>query len=349
MKIAIYAISKNEEKFIERFCEAGKDADVIVIADTGSTDNTVALAKKCGAKVHEIFVSPWRFDVARDVSLALVPKDVDICFSVDIDEVLQPGWREEIERLWVEGTTQMHYRFDGGNGLLFHHSKIHSRHGYRWKYPCHEYLVANVKLPVRQVYTDKIMVQHQPDNHKSRGQYLDMLEMAVREDPTCQRSAFYYARELGYRARWQDTIDAFQKYLALPDATWKAERCFAMRHIGKAYEELGQNGISWLQKAAMEEPTIREPWYDLANAFYKRNMWPECYAAASMCVSITEKIPAHTMTPAAWEYYPHDLLALAAYNLNLKPVALKHGQLAIELDPNNERLKTNLQFYREMK
>ena len=44
MKICVYAISKNEEMFVERFCAAAKDADMILIADTGSTDATVAKA-----------------------------------------------------------------------------------------------------------------------------------------------------------------------------------------------------------------------------------------------------------------------------------------------------------------
>jgi len=77
LKIAVYAISKNEEQFVQRFCESAKDADLILIADTGSTDNTQALAINCGAVVHEICVSPWRFDKARDTALALIPRDFD--------------------------------------------------------------------------------------------------------------------------------------------------------------------------------------------------------------------------------------------------------------------------------
>ncbi len=52
MKIAVYAISKNESQFVQRFCESASDADLILIADTGSTDGTVALAEKMGL--------PWR-------------------------------------------------------------------------------------------------------------------------------------------------------------------------------------------------------------------------------------------------------------------------------------------------
>ena len=44
LKIAVYAISKNEEEFVNRFCDSAKDADIILIADTGSTDVTFARA-----------------------------------------------------------------------------------------------------------------------------------------------------------------------------------------------------------------------------------------------------------------------------------------------------------------
>ena len=54
MKIAVYAISKNEEQFVNRFCDSAKDADIILIADTGSTDRTVELGLENGAVVHDI-------------------------------------------------------------------------------------------------------------------------------------------------------------------------------------------------------------------------------------------------------------------------------------------------------
>ena len=127
LKIAIYAIAKNEEQFVQRFCDSGKDADLVLIADTGSNDNTVSTAIKCGAVVHDISVSPWRFDTARNVALSLVPSDYDICIALDLDETLVPNWRTEVEKLWVQGTTQMRYRLDFGSGITYYHDKIHSR------------------------------------------------------------------------------------------------------------------------------------------------------------------------------------------------------------------------------
>ena len=57
MRIAVYAISKNEEQFVERFCNSAKDADLVMIADTGSTDDTVGLARDHGAIVNQICIS----------------------------------------------------------------------------------------------------------------------------------------------------------------------------------------------------------------------------------------------------------------------------------------------------
>lgn len=44
-KICIYAICKNEEKYIDTWYNSVKEADKIFILDTGSTDNTFNLLK----------------------------------------------------------------------------------------------------------------------------------------------------------------------------------------------------------------------------------------------------------------------------------------------------------------
>ena len=39
MKVVVYAISKNESKFVDRWCESMKDADEIYVLDTGKPWN----------------------------------------------------------------------------------------------------------------------------------------------------------------------------------------------------------------------------------------------------------------------------------------------------------------------
>ena len=145
MKIAVYTIAKNEEQHVARWAESCKEADYRFILDTGSTDDTRQAAIDASVEVMSRQFDPWRFDHARNFSLACLPKDIDLCISLDMDEVLQPGWREALEQL-PPTVTRPRYQYvwswnpDGSEGLTYGGDKIHARHGYRWKHPVHEVL-----------------------------------------------------------------------------------------------------------------------------------------------------------------------------------------------------------------
>jgi len=345
MKICVYAISKNEEMFVERFCNSAKDADLILIADTGSTDLTADLAQDCGAQVHEICITPWRFDDARNAALALIPSDIDVCVSLDLDEELQPGWREEIERVWTEGTTRLRYGFDWGAGIVFKYEKIHARRGYRWTHPCHEYPIPYM-IEEKYADTDMLMVIHKPDNTKSRGQYLPLLEMSVKEDPNDPRNAFYYARELSFHRQWVESIRECERYLALPGANWPNERCYAYRVMSRCYSELGDwnNAIRCARLGVVEAPYTREPWCEIAKLAYQRHQWAECYGAAMSALAITDREFVYTVDPEVWGALPHDYASIAAWNLGLKEVAINQVENALLKDPENDRLLSNLEM-----
>ena len=345
LKIAVYAISKNEEQFVHRFCDSAKEADLILIADTGSTDGTVKKAIECGAKVYDICIKPWRFDKARDTALALIPGDYDVCISLDLDEILEPGWREEIERVWTAQTTRLRYKFDWGCGISFYYEKIHHRNGYHWHHPVHEYPRPDGRIQEIYAQTDMLLVSHHPDPTKSRGQYMPLLELAVKEDPKCPRNAFYHARELTFYARWDEAIVALNKYLAMPEATWVNERCYAMRLLGKAYAEKGNphEALKWFRLAVAEAPGTREPWVELSAQCYRLSMWAESYAAAKSALQITDKALVYTMDPSVWTEKPWDYASIAAWNLGLKDEAIQLCRKALEFAPNDNRLIANLQ------
>lgn len=346
MKIIVYAIALNEQKHVKRFCEAAKDADMIVVADTGSTDQTVKLLQDEGVFVHHISIVPWRFDDARNACLALLPQDTDVCVSLDLDEVLQSGWRAEIERVWVPGVTnRMHYGFDWGLGIVFQYEKIHARHGMRWFLPCHERVVAD-RTPEVWADTEMLLVIHQPDNTKSRGQYLDILKASIEENPTEARNAFYYARELSFYRDWHKAIEESKRYLGLKGANWPNERCYAMRIIGRSYHELGdwEASLRWFRQASSEASDTREPWYELALECYHMKRWTESLGAALTCLAITERAKVYTVDPMVWGSAPHDYASIAAWNLGLFDLALKHARIAAELSPEDLRLRQNLEF-----
>jgi glycosyltransferase involved in cell wall biosynthesis len=345
MKIVVYSIALNEAKHVARFCESARDADLILVADTGSTDGTVTALEDCGATVAHISIKPWRFDDARNAALALLPEDFDVCVSLDLDEVLQPGWREEIERVWAADTTRLRYGFDWGCGIAFQYEKIHARRGYRWFGACHEYPVPD-RITEVWANTDRLLVVHKPDPAKSRGQYLDLLRVSVEENPTEPRNAFYYARELSFAGQWQAAADQCKRYLELPRATWSNERCYAMRVIGRCYQELKdwEAATHWLRRACSDAPCTREPWHDLSLCCYRMGRWPESFGAAMTCLSITNRENLYTVDPAVWGWAPHDLAAISAWNMGMLDVALDQAKLALAFDPDDMRLRRNVEL-----
>jgi tetratricopeptide (TPR) repeat protein len=346
MKIVVYAIALNEAKHVARFCEAAAEADEIFVADTGSRDETVKLLHEYGATVARLSIKPWRFDDARNAALSMLPEDIDVCVSLDLDEELQPGWRAEIERVWKPGeTTRLRYGFDWGAGIVFSYEKIHARHGYRWMCPVHEYPVAD-RITENVMNTDALLVIHKPDPNKSRGQYLDILRVSVEENPEEPRNAFYYARELSFHAKWSEAIEQGKRYLSLKRADWPNERCYAMRVISQSYGELKQwaMALDWARRACSEAEHTREPWCELARLCYLTSRWPECLGAALTCLKIQHREKLYTTDPAVWGWQPHDWASIAAWNVGLKELALEHAKKALEFAPDDMRLRRNLEL-----
>jgi tetratricopeptide (TPR) repeat protein len=274
----------------------------------------------------------------------LIPGDFDVCISLDLDEVLEPGWREEIERVWKPETTRLRYKFDWGSGISFYYEKIHHRTGYHWHHPVHEYPRPDNRTQEVYAHTDMLLVSHHPDNSKSRGQYMPLLELAIAEDPRCPRNAFYHARELTFYSRWKEAIEYLHKYLAMPEATWQNERAYAYRLLGKSYTELGNwtDALKMYRLAVAEAPGTREPWVELASLAYRLHNWTECYASAKSALNIKDKALVYTMDPTVWTERPYDLASIAAWNLGLKDEAIELVKKAIEFAPHDERLQNNL-------
>lgn len=347
MKICVYAISKNEEKFIQRWYESVKQADQIVLVDTGSTDNTVGIAQACGITVHSVEIKPWRFDQARNVALSLLP-DCDVCVSLDIDEILTPGWREEIERVWTEGTTRLQYRYDWSRNHIFNATKIHARHGYTWRYICHEMIFPDPRSTEVWAHTDQLLIKHLPDDSKSRSNYLDLLQADILERPTDARAQYYLARELGFNSSWQESAEQWEIYLSNPSATWCHERCYAQIKLSICYQNLGNDtrALEVARNATKECDFIREPWVNLAEITQKQKKFTESFYAATMALSITQRQYTYTSDESVWGSRVYDAAAIAAHHIGWNGKALEYGMQAHTLNPNDPRLKNNLQWYR---
>jgi glycosyltransferase involved in cell wall biosynthesis len=344
MKVAVYCIAKNEEKHVRRWYESSKEADYHIIADTGSDDDTVRIAKELGITVVDVRVIPFRFDDARNASLVAIPEDADYCIALDMDELLQPGWREQLEIAFAEGIDRPQYRFitdwtaEGAPAVEFDGFRIHRRKGVRWIYPIHEVPTVYDGTDTRKKYPFEI--HHRPDKTKSRGQYLELLEQAVKETPDA-RTLYYLGREYFYRQMYPNCAEILKKYL--DKSVFKAERGYAMRMLAKAEPDQAEE---WLIKST-EEYQSREAVLALANHYYNTKQWKECNTVAKIALKITTKPTEFLSEGWAWTHMADDLIAVSAWQLEDYKEAYKYGKKAVEISPNDERLVKNLVFYKE--
>ena len=328
--------------------KTAKEADKVFVLDTGSTDNTVSKLKKLGAIVKEKEIKPWRFDVARNESLKMVPDDFNICVCLDLDEVIMPGWRKKLEKLWDKNTTRLRYNYnwqldENDKPIInFYIEKIHLRKNYKWTHPVHEVLTYENKNEVIKT-TNEITVNHYPDNTKSRQSYLPLLELSVKEDPEDDRNIHYLGREYMYYQKWNECIDTLIKHLNLKSATWKDERCASMRFIARSYINLNRydEAKMWLDKAMKEAPYLRDPFMERAFLEYRLNNWNEVVNYCNKALDIKTHTKTYINESFSWDYSPYDLLSVAYFNKQQYDLSLFYVNKALDMDKDNKRLKEN--------
>ena len=346
-KVCVYAICKNEEKFVDRWVDSMSEADEIYVLDTGSKDKTVKKLKKRGVHVKRKKIQPWRFDDARNMSLKLVPEDTDICVCTDLDEVFEPGWRETLENLWQVDTTRLRYDYiwsfnaKGEAAVNFYIEKIHARDGYKWTHPVHE--VLSYDGEEKSITTDLITLKHYPDPTKSRSSYLPLLELSVKENPNDDRNMHYLGREYMYYGKWNECIDTLIRHLNLPSATWKDERAASMRFIARSYTSLGryEEAKMWLDKAMVEAPYLRDAYVERALLEYKLENWNDVIQYCLKALEITTHGKTYINEVFSWDYTVYDLLSLGYYYTGYIDKSLEYVDLALLMDPTSEHLLSN--------
>jgi glycosyltransferase involved in cell wall biosynthesis len=345
LKIAIYTISKNEVGHVSRWCASNLDADLRVVCDTGSTDGTRKALEADSVTVVPITIVPWRFDDARNTALNLLPSDIDVCIWQDLDEILLPGWRSELEANWIPDATTANHRYRHNGGAWQWHSKIHARHGCIWQGAVHETL--KWQQTPKEIWIDKLFLDEQQDVFKSRNSYLPLLLKKVSEGDGHWRTLYFLANEYQNQGDMPNCIKArIQSFHACSDGDVTAS--YIARNIARDYTMTcdHKQARSWFSRSVSLSDE-RENWYAYAKFLEAQQQWDQCYVAARSCLAVAQKRDGFTYESMAWSHDVYDLAARAAYNLGVWSQAREYGEQALALAPGDDRLKKNLDFYLE--
>jgi tetratricopeptide (TPR) repeat protein len=338
------------------------EADYIVVLDTGSTDNTFELLKNDPRvfRVEQQVITPWRFDVARNESMKLIPEDANILVCTDLDEVLEPGWADVLRNKWIEGVHERGvYKYawshekDGTPQTIFQYDKVHSRN-WCWNFPVHECLVHKDDLLNVDYYNentlmifDEMYLHHYPDWTKSRGSYLPLLELRKEENPTDYYGKIYLAHEYYYRGFYEKSIAELNDILTnYSDRYNNIEKASCYLFMGDSYKALGDydNCLASYQKAILIDNSYREPYVNMAVVLNELQYYHQAIGVIKECLAKTYRHYNWLERGTTWSYEPYDVLAIAYYYIGDYDNSLANAHKALHYNPNDERLLFNLGF-----
>lgn len=289
MRISLCIVARNEASFIAAAIASARSVvDEVVVVDTGSTDDTPAVARGAGAHVvHE----PWPGDLARAHDLPVAHARGDWILGLDADEVLDPTGARLVAELARSGPHDGYrlpvrnytYRWQdakwrpadpldpiarGADGYvpthpvrLFRRDPAHTYTG-----AVHQTVAPAIKAAGGSIGHADVPIHHYGflrfDRDKS-ALYLKLARRQVAATPNDPRAWADLGVLLLERERLPAAADAFRRARALGD---RGEASFL---LGRTLQSMGHPDIAvnLLEEAVRGNPGDASPRYDRADAW----------------------------------------------------------------------------------
>jgi glycosyltransferase involved in cell wall biosynthesis len=223
--ISICMIVKNEEKNLNRCLQSIKQCKnyEIIIVDTGSTDDTIKIAKNHNAKIYEY---RWGNDFSAARNKAMEYARGDWILILDADEELAPNSYENL-KLDMAGRNIIGYRLPlenvGSplNGVNYVPRFFRNAPGLYFIGKIHETIYASLIVVGEQWnmdqgmgYTKILHHGYQPDQIKIKGKIkrnLEIYEDALAELPDEPSILMNYAHDLNHDGQTEKAYEIFKK------------------------------------------------------------------------------------------------------------------------------------------
>lgn len=150
--LSVCMIVKNEEKLLGKCLDSVKDiADEIVVVDTGSTDKTMDIAARYGAKIYQ---HPWQNDFSLHRNQSLSYATGEWVLQIDADEVLDPDTKSALLDTIRNAPADVNgymvliqdVKSDGSYGVVFNYPRLYRRKGAKYVGRVHNQVVIPGKI-----------------------------------------------------------------------------------------------------------------------------------------------------------------------------------------------------------
>lgn len=216
MEISLCMIVKNEEDVLERCINSVKNMiDEVIVVDTGSTDNTISIAEKLGAKIYNF---QWidNFASARNYAFSKATKEYILW--LDADDVFNRNDIDKFKELKstldpkVDSVTMNYVLTLGNNGEFINSIRrnrlVKREKNFQWKGRVHEYLEVYGDI----LHSDLNIIHQKNRTYTNRN--LKIYESIVNlGEELSPRDIYYYANELSDNGRYDEAIIQYEKFL----------------------------------------------------------------------------------------------------------------------------------------
>ena len=350
MEWSLAMIARNNEDVIGSTLECVKSfIDEIIVVDTGSTDNTISVAKEHGATVYEF---DWidDFSAARNYSFSKATGDW--IMWLDTGDIITEKARKAFVELKNGATicdptsdaeiivSTMNRGIDE-NGIV-QHSFLTVRLLKRLANPIWNGAVHEVpSTDNEKAYLAEECVVNDPVawTNKATDRNLNILNRLYDAGDRSPRTMYYRGIELYCLGRWKEAIVAIDEYLAVTDFTWHYYD--ALLQQAKCYNGLGDvNGSAQsLLQAIYYDPNRAEAFVALAEMLYNKGEWlralPFYKAVVGMSVP---KDGSFTILPC-YGYFPLERIGMCYLQTERTKECLDFLRQAIKLAPEPEAIR----------
>ncbi len=263
--LSVCMIVRNGAETLARALESATHfADEIIVVDTGSTDDTVAIAERYGAKVSHF---QWQddFAAARNASLDLATGDWIMWLDAD-DYVPATEW-PKLQEIKFQPLNQAFMFLLQNEGLArescWQVRMFPNRPELRFRYPVHEQIAPALVEHGYPIRTTNITVVHTgyPNEdvvRQKKEKYLRLLLAYLERHPDDPVSRYHVAFTHHTTGRHRQAVAEFEKVVRSDECREKHPRTYASAwlYLGRSYLALGEEerAIRALEKAMEFEP-----------------------------------------------------------------------------------------------